>query len=388
MWLHIFAGLCASFIGIGLARFSYTPLLPALIEAHWFSASDTVYLGAANLAGYLIGAVIGRPLAARLSNVVMLRAMKVLVASAFLACAFPLSVSWFFAWRLLSGIAGGTIMVLVAATVLPYVPFHRRGLASGAVFVGVGLGIAASGTVVPLLLQYGLPQTWIGLAVLAAILTAASWYGWPTKRSVPVAETEQPAEGPGASAKTTGIAVIYGEYALMAVGLVPPMVFLVDFVARGLGAGTHLGSLIWIVYGAGAIVGPPVYGVCADRLGARAATRLLLAIQALAVAGLTIASNHIVIAVAALVIGSFPPGIVPLILAWIREALRGDVARQNIIWSRATIVFAAFQAIGAYAFSAIFNATGGDHRLLFALGGAAIVVALLIDLGAALYRRA
>ena len=50
-WRYAVAGLVASFVGLGLARFSYTPLIPALIAAKWFSASDVVYLGAANLAG-------------------------------------------------------------------------------------------------------------------------------------------------------------------------------------------------------------------------------------------------------------------------------------------------------------------------------------------------
>jgi len=118
-------------IGIGLARFAYTPLLPVLIQEHWFSASAVVYLGAANLVGYLIGAMLGRPFAARLGNVTALRAMKVLVTLAFLACAFPVSTSWFFVWRLLSGVAGCVIMVLVAATILPHVPASSSGLGHG-----------------------------------------------------------------------------------------------------------------------------------------------------------------------------------------------------------------------------------------------------------------
>ena len=48
-WRFAVAGLCASLVGIGLARFAYTPLIPALISAKWFSASDVIYLGAANL---------------------------------------------------------------------------------------------------------------------------------------------------------------------------------------------------------------------------------------------------------------------------------------------------------------------------------------------------
>jgi len=58
-------------------------------------------------------------------------------------------------------------------------------MAGGAIFLGVGVGIAASGTIVPLLLDAAMRVTWLG------------------------------------------------------VGLVPMMVFLVDYVARGLGWGTH-----------------------------------------------------------------------------------------------------------------------------------------------------
>jgi hypothetical protein len=42
--------LYTNLVGIGLPRFAYTPLTPALIAAYWFSPSATVNLGAANLA--------------------------------------------------------------------------------------------------------------------------------------------------------------------------------------------------------------------------------------------------------------------------------------------------------------------------------------------------
>ncbi|HTH98682.1 MAG TPA: YbfB/YjiJ family MFS transporter [Stellaceae bacterium] len=377
MWAHIFAGLSASFIGIGLARFAYTPLIPSLIRAHWFSANDVVYLGAANLAGYLLGAIIGRPIAARINNVNTVRLMKVLATLSFFACAFPISVSWFFCWRLASGIAGGTIMVLVAATVLPHVPSHKRGTASGAVFLGLGLGIAASGTIVPLLLSYGLKETWIGLGVISAVLTALGWFSWPP--ALPPAPKAGARIEAGSADGMVKI-LICTEYALMAIGLVPPMVFLVDFVARGLGAGEHVGAMFWILYGIGAIFGPPAYGFFADRLGPRRALRILLLLQACAVVGLAISGNRLLLGVVIVVIGSFPPGIVPLMLACIRGTYADDTTRQNIVWSQATIVFAAFQALAGYAYSALFAASGGDHRLLFEIGAGAIAIAFALDL--------
>ena len=57
-WRGAIAALCALLVRIGLARFAYTPLLPALVDGNWFSASQATYLGAANSAGYLAGAVL------------------------------------------------------------------------------------------------------------------------------------------------------------------------------------------------------------------------------------------------------------------------------------------------------------------------------------------
>ena len=372
--LAIFAGLCASLVSIGLARFAYTPLIPELIQAQWFSANDVVYLGAANLVGYLIGALLGRPLARQLGNKNALRLMMLLVTAAFFACAFPLSVSWFFGWRLLSGITGGAIMVLVAATVLPHVPASRKGLASGAIFLGIGLGIAGSGTIVPPLLSLGLQATWLGLGALSLLLTALSWFGWPSDLPHTVAAQSNAAVQP----TPPGVYLLFAQYAFMAAGLVPAMVFLVDYVARGIGAGAHIGALVWVMYGLGAIVGPVSYGFLADKFGARTSIRLVLVVQAIALGLLATSHSFIALAVLAVVLGSFPPGIVPLALARVHE-LVPEHHRQQIAWSRATVSFATFQALAGFAYSAVFNATGGHHALLFVIAAGAIVVALLLE---------
>jgi predicted MFS family arabinose efflux permease len=323
----------------------------------------------------LIGALIGRPLAQRTSNTTALRLMMVAVTLAFFACGFPLSVAWFFGWRLLSGVAGGAIMVLVAATVLPHVPAARRGLASGAIFLGIGLGIAGSGTLVPPLLRLGLQQTWFGLGLLALVLTAASWLAWPHGTQQ---EPAPPAHAPLPT--PAGVYLLFAQYAFMAAGLVPAMVFLVDYVARGLGDGPQVGAMIWVMYGLGSIIGPVTYGYLADKLGARASIRLVLVVQALAVGLLPFAGSFTALALLAVILGSFPPGIVPLALARVHELLP-DHHQQQLAWSRATVSFATFQALSGFAYSALFNSSGGDHGLLFMIAAGAIVVALMLELG-------
>lgn len=379
VWRYIFAGLSASLVSIGLARFSFTPLIPELIHAQWFSTSDVIYLGAANLAGYVVGAALGRPFAARIGNVPTLRLMMVLITLAFLACAVPLSFAWYFGWRLLSGIAGGVVMVLVAATILPHVPPARKGAASGAIFLGLGLGIAGSGTVIPELLRLGLAQTWIGLAIISILLTAASWLAWPTSKAVPVQAGGQAALPPRLG---RAVKMLYVQYALMAVAVVPSMVFLVDFIVRGLGGGTQLGSVFWVLYGVGAIAGPPLYGFLADRFGPRPTLRAVVLLQAAVLALVYVSENYWLLGGLTVIIGSFAPGIVPLALARVHESVRDNAQCQNLVWSRSTIFSAGAMAVGAYGFSALLNASGGDHRLLFLIASGLLVVALALEVDA------
>jgi Arabinose efflux permease len=175
------------------------------------------------------------------------------------------------------------------------------------------------------------------------------------------------------------LVTLYIEYGLMAIGLVSPMIFLADFVARGLHGGSRLGSLMWIVYGAGAILGPPIYGWLSDRLGGSKALRVILLVQALAVGALAVSQAHFVIAGLSLVVGSFPPGIVPPMLAWVRELARTP-ERQVAIWTCATVVFATAQAFAGFLYSAVFALTGSNHRLLFGIGATALALAWMVNL--------
>lgn len=370
------AALCANLVGIGIARFAYTPLLPAVITAGWFSPSAAAYLGAANLAGYLAGALGARTIAARLGAITTLRAAMLLTCASLFACAVPVSFAWFFSWRFLSGGTGGVLMALAAPTVITAIPPGRRGVAGGAIFTGVGLGIAASGTLVPLLIGWGLVETWIGLGTITLVLTAISWTGWPTVSAS--GSTSSPSQL--ASTSTAALRALYIEYALSAVGLVPHMVFLVDYVARDLGRGIQAGSFCWIVFGVGAAIGPMVAGHAGDRVGFRAALRVAFLIQAIAVAMPLLTASDAALLLSSFVVGAFVPGIVAITLGRMRELIPDDPSRQAAVWGYCTTAFAIGQAVAGYGFSFIFATMEHTYSVLFALAGASLLIALTIDL--------
>lgn len=383
VWRGTVAGASASLIGIGLARFAYTPLLPAIIGAHWFPASTAAYLGAANLGGYLAGALAAGPMARVAKPAAVLRAMMLLATIAFVACAVPVSFLWFFVWRFASGVAGGALMVLAAPTILAHVPASRRGFASGGIFTGIGLGIAASGTIVPILLRQGLTSTWLGLAVVSLLLTLVAWNGWPEHGAATAAHAASHAAKPPAH-PTMALRALYVEYGLNAVGLVPHMIFLVDFVARGLGKGVDAGAQYWVLYGLGAIVGPLASGHLADRAGFGPALRAGYLLQIVAVALPALGFGPAGLIVSSVLVGAFTPGVVPLVLGRVNELLVHHPAEVKGAWSRATTSFAVLQAVAAYGMSYLFTSSGGDYRMLFVVGAAALVLALVVDLLAAL----
>ena len=361
-------------MGIGLARFAYTPLLPALVNGDWFIASQAAYLGAANLAGYLAGAVVARTIAARCTTRLTLRGGMLLASVAFFACAQPWIFEWFFIWRFLAGASGGVLMVLAAPAVLPFVSAHRIGLAGGLIFTGVGLGIAISGTVVPVTLSWGLTETWVSLGLLSALLTLIAWNGWPADGASNIANTvaSRPPSSPALKS-------LYLEYGLNAFGLVPHMVFWVIFIAQGLNQGIGVGSFHWVLFGIGALAGPVTAGYLADRFGFLAVLRAGYLIQAVFIAALLVSDHVAVLVLSSLIMGAFVPVCTTLVLGRLRQLIPNDSASQTGGWRWATIAFALGQATGAYGLSYLFDRQG-DYSVLFAVGAGALALSLALNL--------
>ena len=135
---------------------------------------------------------------------------------------------------------------------------------------------------------------------------------------------------------------LYLEYGLNAVGVVPHMVFLVDFIARGLGQGLTVGARYWVIFGLGAVGGPMLAGLAADRIGFRATLRLAFLLQAGAVALVVLTDRPLALLVSSAVVGAFVPGVVPLTLGRVHELVpdeqdarpHGAVARPPSRWGK------------------------------------------------------
>ncbi|ROO27472.1 YbfB/YjiJ family MFS transporter [Salinisphaera orenii] len=373
------AGGVATLLGIGMARFAYTPLIPALVEAGWFSAHAAAYLGAINLLGYLVGAAIAHRATLVFGVRAVLAAALAVTVASLLACALDWGVYWYGFWRLACGVSGAVLVVVGAPAALSRVAPGERARTGALVFTGIGLGVAASGTLVPWLADFGVAAAWLALAVVSAVLALWSWTAaWRDLAALPEPAADERA---AAALPLTAILLVIAAYGLDAVGFVPHTLFWVDYIARELGQGLAAGSGYWVVLGLGAMCGPVAAGWLAARLGFRPALTLALAIKAFAVALPLISTSMAALGLSSFLVGLLIPGTVTLTSGSI--AALTPAARQQQFWGWATLGFALAQAVGAYGMSWGYERLGG-YLPLFGLACVALVLATLSAAAAAI----
>lgn len=376
--LTVTAGLSAILVGLGLARFAFSPLQPALVGAGWFSAHVSALLASANLVGYLAGSMLAAPLSHRFASTHLLRVTMFLVGLSFLAGYFQhYPLTWHFGWRFMSGLGGGMIMVLAGPLVVSQAKPEQRPLISQVVLLGISMGIVMAGALMPILLGNGVPATWLVLGGVALALTACTWFMWP-----PAQVTVKSREGVQVRSGLFSL-----QYALMAVGVVPQMVFLVDYIARDLGLGVTAGSGFYLVYGLGAFLGPVLYGTALRRASVRFILRLAIGVQLAAVVLLIMtiksASPHVLLVASSGLAGLGMPGLVAIFLARSQQIGGGDALKAGVVWGRAITAFSVGQALCGFATAhliAVYGEQGLGYPVLFICSAVALIMALLVDL--------
>ena len=376
------AGFCLVFVGLGLARFGYPPLIPVMVAHGAVTPAGAGYLAAANFAGYLAGAVAADPAARRFGP---RRAMLAAVAAAlvsFLACALDLGgdagLAWLGAWRGVAGAAGGVLMVLAPPVLLPLVPVALRARAGGRIFAAVGAGMLVSGLLLPVMPQAGPGQLWLVIAALGALAGLAGLALLPAGLGAPAAGA--PADSAPVEAAPAGYGPAFWGlgllYAAIAMAYIPHTVFWVDFLARDRGAGLGAGGAAWMLFGLGALLGPQVLGRLAGRYGYAATLRgSALGLVAALLLPLAIADRTLLSATS-LLAGACAVGSVSLVSG--RSNAIVPPQRRARAWALLTVAFAVMQGLGAWILSLVL-ATLHSYAALFLVAAGVLAAGLVAD---------
>jgi predicted MFS family arabinose efflux permease len=365
-------------VGLGLGRFAYALLLPAMRhDLHW-SLATAGAINTANAAGYLAGAVSAVPLARRVGTRRAFLAGLAVTAVSLLATAASGATLALVALRLLAGAAAGVSFVAGAGLVAELGSGDSPRRATwllGGYFAGGGLGIVLSGLALPPLLAAttaasGWRWGWVLLAGLAAAGLAAS---------VPaVLSCREPPAPPGASRRWPArrLLAVMTSYALFGVGYIAYMTFIIAFLA-GHGARPGEISAFWVVLGAAAIAGGFAWPPLIARLRGGRGLAIVLGVVATG-AALPLVSGS---AAAALVSAAlFGASFLAVVIATTAVARR-SLAQHH--WTPAigtlTVAFAAGQCFGPVLAGALSDGAAGLRLGLWLSAGvlaAGAVIAL------------
>ena len=371
-WVRLSVGGAATLlVGMGIGRFSYTPLIPALIQDGGFSATEAGSVAAFNLAGFLIGALAAPWLRRLMGEAALLRACLWITLACLVASIAPLGAAWLAFWRCLAGIAMGVMMIYALAIVTRHAPPERLGAATGIVFTGVGIAILASGVLVPLLLRHGLVATWSGLALVGAAGVAVALWGW---RAAGPAESAPDGGLPSRFRPTSTAFRLIAAQSLFGIGLIPHTIYWVDYLVRGLGESIAFGGIHWVLFGLGAMTGTFLWGRLADRVGHRTGLTLVLASLAAGVALPVILPDGWVLVFSSLVVGA-QPGFSAIVSGRVQQIVGPD--EMPPLWRAMALVGGVAQAIAGYLLVALFDITG-SYVPIFLIGGAAMAIGAVV----------
>jgi predicted MFS family arabinose efflux permease len=364
---------------LGLARFAYGLLVPAMrSELHW-SLAQAGTLTTANGLGYLLGAVASALVARRLGLTVTFRLGMVLTAAALAATAASSSYPVLLLTRAAAGFAGALVFITGGVIASRAAASARSAAPLTIYFAGAGLGIAFSGTVIPVLLGHHpgrWPLAWGLLAAAAGLATVISWTAAHGGRDTGATATIIDLRG---VARLWQVALVY---LLFAAGYIAYITFLSAYLAAH-HASVGQVALTWAVLGLAAIAAPVLWSRPINTWPDARALAALLAVLSIAAALALVSAAPAAVTGSAIGYGVSFLGVPAAVTALIRAA---TPPRD---WTGAlaafTVVFAAGQMAGPYLAGALADRYGTGATLAWtaALCTAGAALSTVIRLSAA-----
>ena len=364
-------GMLGMMVAMGIGRFAFTPILPLMQRDLGVSHSLAGGLASLNYVGYLAGALMCAvwPRVLR-SMLVNLGALIACVATTLLM-GLTLSSHWWGCLRLLAGFASAVLFVVIAIEVSESLAHFRHSRWSSALYGGIGLGIALSGAVVPVLDRIGgWSAAWLGMGALSIMLALAG-IAVAGKQTVALRVPDVTVRTAG---RLSGIARLATAYFLEGFGYIVSATFLVTMIAHSPGLG-GFASWSWVAVGLAAAPSTILWQRVAIRIGVRYALASAYLLQACGILLSIGAGSASRAGLAAVIFGGTFLGIVSLVMT---EGGRRSGTEGRRAAAVLTACFSAGQVIGPLMAGLLADQQGFTLPLLLAAAAVALGGALVM----------
>jgi predicted MFS family arabinose efflux permease len=355
---------------MGIGRFAFTPILPLMQHDAGLTIAQGGWLATGNYLGYLAGALICMAFVPR--PVQSVRFGLICVATFTVAMGLSDSLSLWLAFRFAAGLASAFVLVGVSAWAMPILARYDKGLWSGRIFAGVGVGIALAGLLglAASVHAWGSQSTWVAVGVVAAALAALLW-------SPLAIEDGMPRPKPASQARvkiSRRVCIATVCYGVFGYGYIIPATFL-PALARGyIDDDPVMFGWIWPVFGIAAAVSTLI----AARLGQRLAPRRLwIRAQWVLAAGVlapVVSVNMITLLIAAVCVGGT---FVVMTMAGIKELMRISGPQAARAVGMGTAAFAVGQIAGPLTVS-LFAGSHNAFQIPSIIAASALVISSVV----------
>ena len=241
----LLAGILSIVVGVGVARFAFTTLLPSMLE-DFLSVKSAGVFASVNYAGYLSGAIFSIFMKDINIKVRFFRIGMVLSVLTTLVLASTTNETLWFVSRIVAGFGSAMVLIVGGAIVMLKINYEDKTKAMGMHFTGIGIAITTS----ELISQYVLKNNkwsdaWMVLSILAIVISLYVIYILSFDKEL---KKEAPKHKVSKSMFTPYVILLILAYFTAGVGFVVQATFLPDIV-NSLEGLEGSGSLAWLIVG-------------------------------------------------------------------------------------------------------------------------------------------
>lgn len=283
----LLAGILTIVVGVGVARFAFTSLLPYMLE-DFLTLTFAGVLASLNFVGYLSGAIFSIFIKDINAKVKYFRIGFVLSIVSTLVLGLSTNETLWLLSRVVAGFGSAMLLIVGAAIVMVKLNLEDKTKAMGIHFSGIGFAITLSELLSQSVLEnHTWSEAWLVLSVFAFVISFYSLYILSFDK---VLKQDAPKHKLSKSIFTPYVILLILAYFTEGVGFVVQGTFLPDII-NSLEGLAGKGSLVWLVVGIAGIPSSIVWMRLAHRYGSVNIIMVAMALQVIGILIPTVSVN-------------------------------------------------------------------------------------------------
>lgn len=276
----LIAGIFSIIIGLGVARFAFTGLIPPMLD-DYLSIKFVGILASLNFAGYLSGSLFSVFIKDINVKVYLYRFGIVLAILTTFVLAYSTNNTLWMVSRVLAGFAGAMCLIVGTAIVMQKLTIKSKTKAMGIHFSGIGFSILTTDLIARFVISLGNTwrDSWTVLAIFAIILSFYSVYILSFDKEVKQNAVKTKFDF---SIFTPFVIILIMAYFAEGVGFVVQATFLPDIINNLPGLDGY-GGLTWTLVGIAGIPSCIIWMLLAHKFGSSNIIIIALLLQAVGI---------------------------------------------------------------------------------------------------------